>query len=55
MPEFLSRWLKGLSDEKAKKLWEYFDSTPHLPGELINGLLDSHPSLCPQREEDKKL
>jgi hypothetical protein len=45
MPEFLKKFLKGLSDEEADKLWDWIDGTGDCDSQMIDTLLENHPDI----------
>ena len=45
MSNELRKFLEGLSDESANKIWAWLDEHPNAVEDMIKVISDSHPSL----------
>lgn len=53
MPTVLKQFLENLSNEDADTVWEYLDSIPDAPYNMIVTVVDSHPSLRKRTEHSE--
>lgn len=45
MPDFLEKFLDGLSGAHAKELWVWLDENPDAVEEMIERIVDEHKAL----------
>ena len=55
IPEALQQFLEGVNDSTADAIWLYLDGDPRACSELIEVVVDSHPSIVTEAPSKKNI